>query len=127
MRWTVVELHLTVGTKSQLEKEINGEAHDRDRHVPRCRSDGHTMIRMVNRITTSAVLALALAWSAPCVHAQSTAVSSVAPPSARVSPRDKWNHLLGGNWQPDKRWSLTAEVGGLADRVQFIGSVMWRF
>ena len=47
--------------------------------------------------------------------------------SARVSPRDKWNYLLGGNWQPDKRWSLTAEVGGLADRVQFIGSVMWRF
>jgi hypothetical protein len=47
--------------------------------------------------------------------------------SARVSPRDKWNYLLGGNWQPDKRWSLTAEAGGLADRFQFIGSVMWRF
>jgi hypothetical protein len=45
----------------------------------------------------------------------------------RVSPRDQWNYVLGGNWQPDKRWSLTAEVGGLADRVQFIGSVMWRF
>ena len=47
--------------------------------------------------------------------------------SARVSPKDNWNYLLGGNWQPDKRWSLTAEAGGLADRFQFIGSVMWRF
>ncbi len=47
--------------------------------------------------------------------------------SARVSPRDQWNYLIGGNWQPDKRWSLTAEVGGLTDRIQFIGSVMWRF
>ena len=47
--------------------------------------------------------------------------------TAHVSPRDKWNYLIGGNWQPDKRWSITAEVGGLADRVQFISSVMWRF
>ena len=40
------------------------------------------MIRRVSAITTNAVLALALAWSAPSVRAQSVAVSSVAPPSA---------------------------------------------
>lgn len=46
---------------------------------------------------------------------------------ARVEPRNNWNYLIGGNWQPDKRWSITAEIGGLADRTQFIASVMYRF
>ncbi len=40
------------------------------------------MIRRVDAIATSAVLALALAWSVPSVRAQSVAVSSIAPPSA---------------------------------------------
>jgi hypothetical protein len=35
--------------------------------------------------------------------------------------------LIGGNWQITKRWSLTAEVGGVFDRFHVIGSVMWRF
>ncbi len=39
-------------------------------------------MRMVNAVTTSAVPALALAWSMPSRRAQSTAGSSVAPPSA---------------------------------------------
>ena len=40
------------------------------------------MIRRGNAITTNAVLPLALARNAPCVRAQSVAVSSIAPPSA---------------------------------------------
>ena len=51
-------------------------------------------------------------------------VRSTSLPTCRLG---KWNYLFGRNWQPDKRWSITAEVGGLADRVQFIASVMWRF
>jgi hypothetical protein len=46
---------------------------------------------------------------------------------ARVEPKNNWNYLIGGNWQPNKRWAITGEVGGLADRTQFIASVMYRF
>jgi len=47
--------------------------------------------------------------------------------SVRVEPKENWNLLIGGNWQFNKRWSLTAEVGGIMDRFHAIGSVMWRF
>jgi hypothetical protein len=36
--------------------------------------------------------------------------------SVQVKPKDKWNLLIGGNWEITKRWSLTAEVGGVMDR-----------
>jgi hypothetical protein len=45
----------------------------------------------------------------------------------RVEPKDNWNLLIGGNWEINKRWSLTAEVGGVLDRFHAIGAVMWRF
>lgn len=47
--------------------------------------------------------------------------------SVRVEPKENWNLLIGGNWQIDKRWSLTAEIGGILDRFHAIGAVMWRF
>jgi hypothetical protein len=47
--------------------------------------------------------------------------------SVRVEPRDNWNLLIGGNWQINKRWSLTAEIGGVLDRFHAIGAEMWRF
>jgi len=47
--------------------------------------------------------------------------------SIDVKPKEKWNLLIGGNWEIDKRWSLTAELGGVMDRFHTIGAVMWRF
>jgi hypothetical protein len=47
--------------------------------------------------------------------------------SARIKPRDAWNLLLGGNWELNKRWAFTAEVGGIMYRFQVIGAVMFRF
>ncbi len=47
--------------------------------------------------------------------------------SVRVKPEDQWNLLIGGNWEINKRWSLTAEVGGIMDRFHAIGAVMYRF
>jgi hypothetical protein len=46
---------------------------------------------------------------------------------ARVKPKDPWNLLIGGSWQPDKRWSITAEIAGVMDRTHFIASAMYRF
>jgi len=47
--------------------------------------------------------------------------------SVRVEPKENWNLLIGGNWEISKRWSITAEVGGVMDRFHTIGAVMWRF
>ena len=47
--------------------------------------------------------------------------------SVHVEPKDHWNLLIGGNWEISKRWSLTAEVGGILDRFDVISAVMWRF
>jgi len=45
----------------------------------------------------------------------------------KVTPKDPWNLLLGGSWQIDQRWSLTAELGGVFDRFQAMGNLMFRF
>lgn len=47
--------------------------------------------------------------------------------SIHVEPKDQWNLLIGGNWEFNKRWSVTAEIGGIMDRFHTIGAVMWRF
>jgi len=47
--------------------------------------------------------------------------------SIHVEPKDPWNLVLGGNWQFNKRWSVTAELGGVTDRFHVISAVMWRF
>lgn len=47
--------------------------------------------------------------------------------SIHVKPKDQWNLCIGGNWQFNKRWSVTAELGGVADRYHAITAVMWRF
>ena len=47
--------------------------------------------------------------------------------SIHVQPKDKWNLVVGGNWEFNKRWSATAEVGGVLDRFHVITAVMWRF
>ena len=47
--------------------------------------------------------------------------------SVRVEPKDHWNVLIGGNWEINKRWSITAEVGGILDRFHAIGAVLFRF
>jgi hypothetical protein len=47
--------------------------------------------------------------------------------SLNVTPKNPWNLLLGGSWQIDQRWSLTVELGGVLDRFQAIGNVMFRF
>lgn len=45
----------------------------------------------------------------------------------RIKAKNPWNLLIGGNWQINKRWSLTAEVGGVLDRLHALGALMFRF
>jgi hypothetical protein len=41
--------------------------------------------------------------------------------------KDKWNLLLGFNWDVNRRWMLQAEVGFGGSRDQFISSATYRF
>ena len=41
--------------------------------------------------------------------------------------RDRWNYLLGFNWDLNKRWSVMAEAGFGGSRENFIGGVTYRF
>ena len=47
----------------------------------------------------------------------------------RISQRnkDRWNYLLGFNWDLNKRWSVMAEAGFGGSRENFIGGVTYRF
>jgi hypothetical protein len=47
----------------------------------------------------------------------------------RISQRnkDRWNYLLGFNWDMNKRWSVMAEAGFGGSRENFIGGVTYRF
>ena len=47
--------------------------------------------------------------------------------SVKVQQKENWNLLIGGNWQIDPHWSITAEVGGIRDRSHLIGGAMYRF
>jgi len=47
--------------------------------------------------------------------------------SVHVEPKDNWNMLIGGNWEFNKHWSLTAELGGVEDRFHTIGAITFRF
>jgi hypothetical protein len=41
--------------------------------------------------------------------------------------KDRWNYLLGFNWELNKSWSVTAEAGFGGSRENFIGVVTYRF
>lgn len=45
----------------------------------------------------------------------------------RQRNKDKWNYLLGFNWDINKSWSLTAEAGFGGSRSNFIGGATFRF
>ncbi len=41
--------------------------------------------------------------------------------------KDRWNYLLGFNWDLNKSWSVMAEAGFGGSRENFIGGVTYRF
>ena len=49
--------------------------------------------------------------------------------SYRISQRnkDRWNALIGFNWEMNKAWSVTAEAGFGGSRENFIAGLTYRF
>lgn len=59
--------------------------------------------------------------------ALSTASTSTIHYSLDKRPKDKWNFIVGSQFQLNKHFMVRAEAGFLASRSQFIGGLQYRF
>jgi hypothetical protein len=47
--------------------------------------------------------------------------------SLQKNLKDKWNFILGSQFQLNKNWMIRAEYGFLGSRQQFLGGLQFRF
>jgi hypothetical protein len=59
--------------------------------------------------------------------ALSTAGTSTVQYSLEKAPADKWNFIVGAQYQYNRHWMLRAEYGFLGTRKQFLTSFQYRF
>jgi hypothetical protein len=73
----------------------------------------------------------ALAKAGNILDAASEAVTNAGNSSVQYSldktPKDKWNFLIGTQFQINRSWMIRAEYGFLGTRTQFIGGLQYRF
>ncbi len=73
----------------------------------------------------------ALAKAGGILDAASEAVTNAGSSSIQYSldktPKDKWNFLIGTQFQINRSWMIRAEYGFLGSRTQFIGGLQYRF
>jgi hypothetical protein len=60
-------------------------------------------------------------------QAASTISTSTVQYSMDKRPKDKWNFIVGGQFQINKHWMLRGEYGFLASRQQFLIGTQYRF
>lgn len=74
---------------------------------------------------------VALSKAGSILDAASQAVNTAANSSIQYSlqktPKDKWNFLLGTQFQFNRNWMIRAECGFLASRTQVIAGLQYRF
>lgn len=73
----------------------------------------------------------ALATAGNILDAASQAVTNAGNSSIQYSlqkaQKDKWNFLIGTQFQLNRNWMIRAEYGFLGSRTQFIGGLQYRF
>jgi hypothetical protein len=73
----------------------------------------------------------ALATAGNILNAASQAVTNAGNSSIQYSlekqQKDKWNFLIGTQFQLNRSWMIRAEYGFLGSRTQFIGGLQYRF
>ena len=73
----------------------------------------------------------ALTRAGEVLNAAGQTVSNVANSTVQYSldkkPKDKWNFIIGSQFQLNRSWMVRAEVGILGTRTQFIGGLQYRF
>lgn len=65
------------------------------------------------------------------LSATEAAINNIASSSVQYSmnkyPKDKWNFIVGAQYQLNKHWMVRAETGFLSSRVQVITGLQYRF
>jgi len=74
-----------------------------------------------------AALSRAASFFTEANAALGTAASSTVEYSLDKKPKDKWNFLVGGQYQLSKSWMFRAEVGFLSSRTHVIAGAQYRF
>jgi hypothetical protein len=73
----------------------------------------------------------ALAKAGQLLDAASQIVTNAAQSTVQYSlnkaPKDKWNFIIGAQYQLNRRWMIRGEYGFLSSRKQFIGGLQYRF
>lgn len=73
----------------------------------------------------------ALEKAGQVLDATAQAVSTISQSTVQYSldkaPKDKWNFLIGAQYQLNKHFMVRAEYGFLSSRHQFIGGLQYRF
>jgi hypothetical protein len=75
----------------------------------------------------NAALAKAGQFLTGASQAITNAGSSTIQYSLDKAPKDKWNFIIGSQFQIDKRFMIRAEYGFLSGRHQFLGGLQYRF
>lgn len=72
-----------------------------------------------------------LAKTANFLNSASAGVSTISNSTVQYSlnkkPKDKWNFIIGAQYQLNKKWMIRGEYGFLSSRHQFIGGLQYRF
>jgi hypothetical protein len=73
----------------------------------------------------------ALAKAGEILYAAEGAISEAGNATVQYSmdkrPKDKWNFIVGTQFQVNKHWMIRAEGGFFGTRTQFIGGLQYRF
>lgn len=73
----------------------------------------------------------ALSAAGNVLNSASTAVNNLSESTVQYSldkrPKDKWNFIVGSQFQLNKHWMIRGEYGFLGSRTQFIGGLQYRF
>jgi hypothetical protein len=82
-------------------------------------------------LTSSTIRARALSRAASFLTGANAAIGSAGSSTVEYSldkrPKDKWNFLVGGQYQLSKSWMFRAEVGFLSSRTHVIAGAQYRF
>lgn len=84
-------------------------------------------VNIAKHETADAALARAGQFLNGATEAVSNISSSTVQYSLDKAPKDKWNFIVGSQFQLDKRFMIRAEYGFLGSRQQFIGGLQYRF
>lgn len=89
--------------------------------------DQKNPLNIAKHETANAALARASQFLNGASQTVNTIGNSTVQYSLNKAPKDKWNFIIGAQYQINKQLMVRAEYGFLSSRKQFIGGIQYRF